>query len=111
MRARFGGALLVLRCAANGAGAQQLVVTVRPATGPDTFPEVELAGTCPGLVWLAEQILRVAHAEPEQHTHLDAEAHRPIYVSPDGWWLTIERSERLRRARQAEPDAAADGGA
>ncbi len=88
----------------------RLVVTVRSAAGPNTFPEVELAGTRAGLVWLAEQILRVAHAEPEQHTHLDAEAHRPEYVSPDGWWLTISRSERLRRARHAEPGAAADRG-
>jgi hypothetical protein len=95
---------------AEARDAPQLVVTVRPATGPDTFPEVELAGTCPGLVWLAEQILRVARAEPEQHTHLDAEACAPVYVSPDGWWLTISRSERLLPARQAEPVAPADGG-
>jgi hypothetical protein len=93
---------------AEAKDAPQLVVTVRPATGPGTFPEVELAGTCPGLVWLAEQILRVARAESEQHTHLDAEACRPMYVSPEGWWLTISRSERLRRERQAEPVAAPD---
>jgi len=97
------------RSAAEGVGVAQaqdtarLVVTVRPAAGPDTFPEVELAGTRAGLEWLAEQILRVARAEQELHTHLDADAHRPVYVSPGGWWLTIERSERLRRARQAEP--------
>ena len=80
-----------------------LVVTVRPAAGPDSFPEVELAGTRDGLVWLAEQILRVARAEPEQRTHLDAEACRPVYVSHDGCWLTISRSERLQRARLVEP--------
>ena len=86
----------------------RLVVSVRPAAGPDTFPEVELAGTRDGLVWLAEQILRVARADQELHTHLDAEACRPVYVSPEGWWLTISRSERLRRARQAEPGSAPD---
>mgnify|MGYP001050401310 CR=1 FL=1 len=86
----------------------RVVVTVRPAGGPDTFPEVELAGTRDGLVWLAEAILRVARAEPEQHTHLDAEACAPVYVSPGGWWLTVLRSERLRQARQAEPHAAPD---
>ena len=80
----------------------RLVVNVRPALGPDTFPEVKLAGTRAGLVWLAEQILRVAHAEEPMHTHLDAVAHCPEYVSPEGWWLTIERNERLRRARQVE---------
>lgn len=84
------------------------VVTVRPTAGPDTFPEVELAGTRAGLEWLAEQILRVARAESELHTHLDANGHRPIYVSPGGWWLSIERSERFRRAKQAEPGAAPD---
>lgn len=89
----------------------RLVITVRPAAGPDTFPEVELAGTRAGLEWLADQILRVAGAEQELHTHLDADSHRPVYVSPDGWWLTIERREQLRRACQAEPGAAADGGA
>ena len=88
----------------------RLVVTVRPAAGPDTFAVVELAGNREGLVWLAEQILRVARAEQELHTHLDAECHAPLYVSPQGWWLTIERRERLRRARQPEPGAAADGG-
>jgi hypothetical protein len=77
----------------------RLVVTVRPATSPSTFPEVELSGTSAGLVWLAEAILRVAHSELE-HTHLDAEACAPVYVSPDGWWLTISRSERLHRAKQ-----------
>jgi hypothetical protein len=81
---------------AEAEDATRLVVTVRPAAGPDTFPEVELAGTRDGLVWLAEQILRVARAEPEQHTHLDAEACQPMYVSTEGWWLTILRSERLR---------------
>ena len=86
----------------------RLVVTVRPAAAPNTFPEVEVAGTRDGLVWLAEQILRVARAEPELHTHLDAEACGPVYVSPDGWWLTISRSERLRQARQAERGAAPD---
>lgn len=80
----------------------RLVVKVRPASGPDTFPQVELAGTRDELAWLAENILRVARAEQELHTHLDAEACAPVYVSPDGWWLTISRSERLRRARQAE---------
>ena len=82
----------------------RLMVSVRPASGPDTFPAVELAGTRDGLVWLAEQILRAAHAQPDQpeyHTHLDAEAFAPVYVSPDGWWLTIGRQERLRRAKQA----------
>lgn len=78
----------------------RLVVTVRPAVSNDTFPEVELAGTREGLMWLAEVILQIARAEPEQHTHLDAEACAPIYVSPHGWWLTISRSERLRRAKQ-----------
>lgn len=72
-----------------------LVVSVRPAIDSDTFPEIELSGTRGGLVWLAEAILRVAHAEPEQHTHLDAEACAPIYVSPGGWWITISRSKRL----------------
>jgi hypothetical protein len=84
----------------------RLVVSVRPAAGPDTFPEVELAGTRDGL---AEQILRVARAEPEQHTHLDVEACTPVYVSPAGWWLTISRSERLRRARQAAPGTSNSG--
>lgn len=87
----------------------RLVVTVRPATSPDAFPEVELAGTHDGLVWLAESILRVASAESEQHTHLDAEACAPVYVSRDGWWLTISRSEQLRRARQAAASATAKG--
>jgi hypothetical protein len=88
----------------------RLVVTVRAAAGPGTFPEVELAGTRDGLVWLAERILRVAHAEQEMHTHLDAECHAPVYVSPGGWWLTIDRRERLRRARQTETGTIADGG-
>ena len=88
----------------------RLVVTVRPATGDDTFPEIELAGNRDGLVWLSEAIMRVARAEPERHTHLDAEACAPVYVSPDGWWLTISRSERLLRARRAEPDAPPDRG-
>jgi hypothetical protein len=79
----------------------RLVVYVRPASGPDTFPEVELAGTRDGLVWLAERLLEVARADRELHTHLDADANAPVYVSPDGWWLTISRDERLRRARQA----------
>jgi hypothetical protein len=74
----------------------RLAVTVRPASGPDTFPEVELTGTRAGLLWLAEQILRVAHADQGMHTHLDAEACSPVYLSPDGWWLTIERNERLQ---------------
>ena len=86
----------------------RLVVTVRPATRPGTFPEIELAGTGDGLVWLAEQILNVARAELELHTHLDAEAHRPMYTSPDGWWLTITRNERLGRASQAEPRGGPD---
>ena len=75
----------------------RVVVTVRPAAGPDTFPEVELAGTRDGLLWLAEEIARVARAEPEQHTHLDAAACGPVYASPGGWWLTVSRAERLRR--------------
>jgi len=75
----------------------RVVVSVRPAAGPKTVPEVEVEGTREGLLWLAEKIAAVAHAEPEQHTHLDAEACGPTYASPDGWWLTISRSERLRR--------------
>jgi hypothetical protein len=86
---------------ARSTNTARLVVSVRPASGSDTFPEVELAGNRAGLVWLAEQILRVVHAEQEMHTHLDAEACAQMYVSPDRWWLTIGRQERLRRAKQA----------
>jgi hypothetical protein len=60
----------------------RLVVTVCPAAGPDAFPEVELAGKRDGLVWLAEQILRVVRAEEELHIHLDATYRAPTYVSP-----------------------------
>ena len=74
----------------------RVVVTVRPSAGTDTFPEVKFAGTREGLLWLAEQIVRVANAESEIHTHLDAEACAPVYVSPEGWWLTISRVVRLR---------------
>lgn len=74
----------------------RIVVSVRQGTGSDTFPEVELEGNRNGLIWLAEQILRVAHADRESHTHLDMEANAPVYLSPDGWWLTISRTDRLR---------------
>jgi hypothetical protein len=86
------------------------VLTVRPAADSGTFPEVKLTGTQNGLVWLAEQILRVAHADLELHTHLDAEACGPIYVSPGGWWLTLTRSEKLQRGMPAEPQRAPDRG-
>ena len=78
----------------------RLVVSVRPASGPDTFPEVELAGTRDGLVWLAERLLEVARADCELHRHLDADTDAPVYSSTDGWWLTISRDERLRRGSQ-----------
>jgi hypothetical protein len=82
--------------------AARLVVSVRLGSGPRTFPEVELAGTRAGLQWLAECILKVANAEQEIHTHLDAEACTPVYVSPEGWWLTIERNEQLCTTRQPD---------
>lgn len=73
----------------------RLIVSVKPATSSNTFPEIELLGNRAGLEWLAEHILRIARTEEVQHTHLDAEVCAPIYSSPDGWWITISCSERL----------------
>lgn len=79
----------------------RVVLCVRPVTGPETFPEIELAGNRAGLEWLAERLLAVAHADRELHTHLDSEAAGPIYQSPGGWWLTIGRVDRLGESRPA----------
>lgn len=56
---------------------------------PQQINEVILRGNREGLRWLAAQILDMADAEPGIHTHLDREAHAPIYRSDDDWWLTI----------------------
>lgn len=77
----------------------RLRVHVHPASGPETFPEVELEGNAEGLIWLAEKLLRMAHAEQEMHTHLDNETNGPTYHSPDGWWLTIGRVDKRRRGK------------
>jgi hypothetical protein len=81
----------------------RLVVSVRPARGPDDIPFVELAGTRDGLEWLAERILSIARAEPEQHLHLDEQVCGPVYQSDGGWWLTIVRVEALRGAPPLNP--------
>lgn len=74
----------------------RLIVSVRPATSPHTFNEIELQGTKEGLIWLAQRIMQVATAAEEYHTHLDREANEPIYQSASNWWITISRSERIR---------------
>ena len=84
----------------------RLVVSVRPSSGHESIPTVELAGTGDALVWLAERMLEVARAEkaragPDRHTHLDAELCGPIYQSSEGWRLTISRIEELRGATPA----------
>lgn len=56
---------------------------------PPQFNEIVLSGNREGLRWLAAHILQMAEAEPGIHTHLDREAHAPIYRSEDDWWLTI----------------------
>ena len=60
---------------------------------PPQFNEIALTGNREGLRWLAEQILRIANAAPGIHTHLDREAHAPVYTSAEDWWLTIAIEE------------------
>jgi hypothetical protein len=60
---------------------------------PPQFNEIALTGNREGLRWLAGQILRIANAEPGIHTHLDREAHAPVYDSAEDWWLTIALKE------------------
>ena len=84
----------------------KLRVSVRRATSPDQFNEVEISGTRSGLTFLAKHILRIAATAEESHTHLDRDCHDPIYESDDDWWLTIERDDntwgRLERKTQQE---------
>jgi len=61
----------------------------RRADDPPQPNEIVLRGNREGLRWLAAHILDMADAEPGIHTHLDREAHAPIYRSEDDWWLTI----------------------
>ncbi len=73
----------------------RLIVSVTPAVDSNHFPEIELLGNRAGLEWLAERILRVARLEEDEHFHLDEEVCAPIYSSPEGWWITISRSEKV----------------
>ena len=92
---------------ADAENTARVVLSVRPAVGHEAIPEVELAGDRAGLEWLADRILAIARAEPEQHTHLDEDADSPVFQTAGGWWLTISRLEELRGARRrAEPDVA-----
>ncbi|MGF1581938.1 MAG: hypothetical protein ACFCD0_21645 [Gemmataceae bacterium] len=61
-----------------------------PPALPEQFNEITILGTQEELVWLAKQLLRVAHyPDDEFHTHLDREANAPVYRSAGDWWLTI----------------------
>lgn len=60
---------------------------------PPQFNEIALTGNREGLHWLAKQILRIANAASGIHTHLDREAHAPVYTSAEDWWLSIAIEE------------------
>lgn len=74
-------------------------LNVHSPASDDELKEVSIYGSREGLIWLARQILRIAHAKGDTHTHIDAEAFEPVYSSSDGWWLTVGVDSRLIRRK------------
>lgn len=75
-------------------------------TAPDLPPqdnEVVISGSARGILWLAQEVARVAlSGKPGYHQHLDKEACCGHHHSDGDWWLTISLNEGSKQVKEGE---------
>ncbi len=88
----------------------RLTLKVIPSQSPDTMQEVVLQGDRAGFYALAAAIIATVESPISgYHLHIDEAANSPVFRSPQGFTLTIERFEKHRLPRMNENAGAAIG--